>query len=122
VRTLARGGRRQGQAGKSYGNRTDLNVDRAPQPGSSAPGAPTTPDPVLEQAAQHVAPDSFPNLTDPTNYPDVPATNRLPGGPGADFDPLTVAQNWNPLLADALAAFPGDPDLLRIARFIQQKV
>ena len=119
---MARGGRRQGAAGRSYSNRTDLNIDRAPQPGSSAAPLPEQQtDPVVEAAQQHISPDSFPNITDPTNYPDIPPTNGVTGGPGQDFNPLATAQRWNETFAVALEAFPGDPDLLRIARFIQQK-
>lgn len=118
---MARGGRRKGSPGKSYSNRSDLNVDRAVQPGSSAapPPAVEQPDPTIQAAEQHISPDSFPNLTDPTNMPDIPGTSGVTGGPGADFDLMPVAQQWNQAFAEALSVYPGDPDLLRIARYIR---
>lgn len=121
---MARGGRRQGQAGKSYAQRTDLNVDRAPQPGSSAV---TPPAPAVEQAPeaplalQPVSPDSFPNLTDPTNRPDEPLTSGMNVGPGPGPDPSLLVKQWSPLLSDALYHFPGDPDLLRMASYLQKR-
>lgn len=74
------GGRRQGQPGKSYGNRTDLGVDRAPVAG----GAPPAP-PAMQAAMQQrpvSAPEDTPFLTAPGD-PSIPMTQGIPTGPGA---------------------------------------
>lgn len=120
---MTRGGKRRGSPGKSYANRSDMNVDRAPQPGSSALAPPVVQQQptVEEQAMAHVSPDSFPNLTDPTNYPDIPPTNGVTGGPGDNFNPMLTAKNFSQPFAEALAVFPGDPDLLRMARYIRAR-
>jgi len=107
VVTLARGGRRQGQPGKSYANRKDLNVVRADQPGSSA-----TPPPQPEQPRQRILPDAIPNLNSPTAQPDIPievgvraADPMMFGTPGSYDSSLLLA---------ALQADPDNPDLNRL--------
>ena len=90
---MARGGRRQGQPGKSYANRKDLNVVRADQPGSSA-----TPPPQPEQPRQRILPDAIPNLNSPTAQPDIPievgvraADPMMVGTPGSYDSSLLLA-------------------------------
>lgn len=74
-----RGGRRQGAPGKAYGQRTDLNVNRAPQTGTqtAAAGGQTL------AGQTWTTPDEVPRLNDPTSRPDEPVTTGLMVGPGA---------------------------------------
>lgn len=120
---MARGGRRKGTPGKSYANRKDLNVDRAPQPGSSAtpPAAPPVAQQPQEPVLQPISPDSFPNLTDPTNRPDEPLTAGMDVGPGPGANLAMQVRQWSPLIADALYHYPGDPDLLRMASYLRKR-
>jgi hypothetical protein len=82
---MARGGRRQGAPGQTYGNRTDLNTSRAPDPVPTAP-APVQP---ASQAADPgtapdwVHPDQVTPMFAPTDRPNEPVTAGLPYGPGA---------------------------------------
>jgi hypothetical protein len=70
------GGPRQGQPGKSYGNRTDLGVDRAPVAG----GAPSAP-PAAGMQRPVSDPSQTPFLSDPGD-PNVPLTAGIPSGAG----------------------------------------
>jgi hypothetical protein len=72
------GGPRQGQPGKSYGNRTDLGVDRAPVAG----GAPPAPSAAGMQQQAVSAPEDTPFLSTPGD-PSVPMTQGIPSGVGA---------------------------------------
>jgi hypothetical protein len=81
---MPRGGRRQGSSGKSYTNRTDLAVDRAP----TAPAATVAAQP--QQQAAWVSPDAVPSPTDPTTHPGRPPTYGAPGGPGAGPEVLSM--------------------------------
>lgn len=81
-----RGGRRQGTPGKGYSNRTDLNVQRAPQAGlaTAAAGGQTPPAAVAPAATMQPAgmtPDQTPNLMDP-GHPAIPLQDGLATGPG----------------------------------------
>ena len=104
---MARGGKRQGQPGKSYSNRTDMNVDRAVQPGSSA-----APPPQPQAPVQRVLPDDIPTLNSPTAQPEIDMASGIRAA-----DPSMFAAPSNPdsvLLLAALQASPDDPDLKRL--------
>lgn len=121
---MARGGRRQGQPGRSYQNRTDLNVDRAVQPGSSAapPPVPQEQVPPQQQQQQQLLPDVIPNLDMPTMYPDRPVTAGLSvgPGPGPTDDTYRVDSTYN-ILRAAVRRSPSNPDLRRIAAYLAAK-
>lgn len=113
---MPRGGPRQGQPGKSYANRSDLNVDRAPMPGSSAEdvsagGNPPVGPPML-------TPDSIPTLDEPTQFPDEPVTAGLPFGDGADTVSVAPANLSNTLILAALRRNPDNPDLQRLVAYM----
>ncbi len=115
---MARGGRRQGQPGKAYSNRTDLNVQRAPQPGSSASS-----DVLTEQYAQQAptapTPDQIPSLDTPTMQPDMPVTAGVDFGPGPGAaDPSQKLDRRHDLLRAALRRDPSNPELRRIASWL----
>lgn len=111
------GGARQGQPGKSYSNRTDLNVDRAPQPGSSGQMPETSPLTGSPQPPM-MLPDDIPTLDTPTQFPDEPVTAGLPFGEGPNSPPVPPPINTTMIMA-ALRRMPADPDLQRLAAFIQ---
>ena len=116
---MARGGRRKGAPGKSYSNRTDLNVDRGVQPGSSAAPVPRP----AAQTAPPIRPDDIPTLDTPTLYPDRPLTNGLSTGPGAGPSPeMPVAQRplYDPLRA-ALRRDPSNYALRRVAAYLEMR-
>jgi len=79
---MPRGGPRQGQPGKSYANRSDLNVDRAPMPGSSAEDVSASGNPPVGPPALPRYP--IPKRVQPTPFPADPATAGVPFGPGPD--------------------------------------
>lgn len=108
------GGTRQGQAGKSYSNRTDLNLDRAPMPGSSGTMPQQQPAP---QGPRMILPDEVPSLDAPTQFPDEPVTSGLPFGEGPNTAPTPPPMNTTMLQA-ALRRNPGDPDLQRVAAYL----
>jgi hypothetical protein len=117
-----KGGRRQGAPGKSYSNRTDLNVDRAPQPGSSAAPLPAAseqgPAPVVK-----ITPDSIPSLDTPTMYPSRPVTDGIPSGPGTGA-PARMALSDRPLYDPLRASLRRDPTnyaLRRIAAYLEAR-
>jgi len=105
----ARGGRREGTAGKSYTNRTDLLVQRAPQTGLQTAAAGGLP-PVAPAAAPPamITPDQVPRLDDPTARPLEPVTHGLAYGPGGGPEavgPIPV----NPTVASVQAAYLANP-------------
>lgn len=90
---VSRGGRRAGQPGKSYSNRTDLNVDRAPTAPPNLAPSPAQP----QQAAQVAQvptsagvpqPGSLGTFA-PSQRPNEPITHGLPTGPGGGPEVLT---------------------------------
>lgn len=119
---MARGGRRQGSPGKSYSNRTDLNTDRAVQPGSSAAPIPAAnaQGPV---APPSILPDDIPTLDTPTMYPDRPVTSGLASGPGAGPAPEAKVLDrplYDPLRA-ALRRDPSNYALRRVAAYLEMR-
>lgn len=78
------GGPRSGTPGRSYANRKDLNVIRAPQTGvqTAAAGGQVAPAPAPPQRPR-VTPDMVPKLDDPSANPNEPVTAGLMQGPGA---------------------------------------
>ena len=116
---MARGGRRQGQPGQSYQNRTDLNVDRAPMPGSSADNVSASGNPPVGPPA--LSPDSIPNLEEPTQFPDEPVTAGLPFGPGPGSVSVAPADLSNTLILAALRRNPDNPDLQRIVAYMNMR-
>ena len=119
---MARGGARKGSSGKSYSNRSDLNVDRAVQPGSSA-----APPAVAPQAAQQqrpmIRPDDIPSLDTPTLRPDSPITTGLPTGPGPGPGPesaVAMKPLYDPLRA-ALRRDPTNQALRRMAAYLEAR-
>lgn len=116
---MPRGGPRQGQPGKSYANRSDLNVDRAPMPGSSAEDVSAGGNPPA--APPMLSPDAIPNLEEPTQFPDEPVTAGLPFGLGADSVSVAPADLSNTLILAALRRNPDNPDLQRIAAYMNMR-
>lgn len=110
------GGARQGQPGKSYANRSDLNVNRAPMPGASVPAE--------EQPSgtgrPMITPDSIPTLDEPTQFPDQPVTAGLPFGDGPNEMAAPVPVR-NTLLEAALMRNPDNPDLQRIVAYMNAR-
>ena len=107
---MARGGRRQGQPGRSYSNRADLNIDRADQPGASTPQG----QPAAQEPPQRILPDDIPNLTDPSISP-----TSLPSSISA-ADPMDAPMTPSEMvLFAALKADPGNPALRRIRNSMQ---
>lgn len=110
------GGARQGQPGKSYSNRTDLNVDRAPMPGSSGqmpeqPASGTGSPPIL--------PQDIPSLEEGTQFPDEPVTAGLPFGDGPNSMSAPAGNMQNMLLQAAYLLNPNDPDLKRTIAYMR---
>lgn len=104
---MARGGRRSGAPGKAYGNRTDLNAQRAPVaiPGQNRYGA---------QAAQVRAQEAVPAGPTPVPTANVSAAGNTPR-PAAPLTPVipldapTMRPN-EPLTAGVdIGAGPGAP-------------
>lgn len=104
---MARGGSRQGQPGKTYSNRTDLNTNRAPQtPQVTAAGGPTAPPP--QQGPAFMSPDMVPKLDDPTGRPNEPLTTGLSTGPGMGPEAIGGSPP-NPAVASVQAAYLANP-------------
>lgn len=118
---MARGGARQGTPGRSYSNRTDLNVSRAPAAGTATPAAGGLGQPAAAPAAWK-APEDVPKLDDPTARPDEPVTAGLESGPGAGpealgrLGPSPAART----LQAAYLAFP-TPELARTLALLRRK-
>lgn len=111
-----RGGRRQGTPGVSYANRTDLNVQRAPQTGTQTAAAGGF------EAPAFTTPDQVPKLDDPSARPTEPLTTGLDAGPGDGPSALGYAppaQSVQSLQA-AYLAFP-TPELRRALDFLVSK-
>ena len=122
---MARGGSRQGQPGKGYTNRTDLNVARAPQTGTNTAAAAGQIAPVSRPSGQqpqryYPTPDSIPRLDDPTARPDEPITAGLPLGPGPEAIGRVPV---DPMIADIRAAYLNHPtpQLERVMRLMASK-
>ena len=114
---MPRGGARQGQPGKSYANRSDLNVDRAPQPGASG----NLPEDVSaggNPAPGGLTPDMIPTLEEPTQFPDQPVTAGLPFGDGTDTLSVPAEDLSNTLINAALRRHPDNPDLQRLVTYM----
>lgn len=84
------GGARQGQPGKSYPNRTDMQQNRAPaQPIRTVP-AKTYGDATAQRQAQQAIPlPQATPLTAPTARPNEPLTAGMPRGPGPGAEAVT---------------------------------
>jgi hypothetical protein len=125
ARAGSSGGRRQGTPGKTYGNRTDLNVNYGQsKPGASvASGGMVAPPPQQPQQAQQqgplITPDHVPALDDPTSRPNEPVTHGLDSGAGAGVEALGVMPG-NPAIADVRAAYLRNPtpELRRVLAMI----
>lgn len=130
---MPRGGKRQGTPGKAYANRTDMGMNympiedaglNTPASGGVRPSAQA-----MQQAMMSVYPEDIPNLTDPTQRPNEPITDGLPGGPGRgtealqNYDPRNIEtsrlKKWLPLL-DPFVDDPETPDSVRsLIRYIR---
>lgn len=109
------GGKRQGTPSKGYSNRTDLMTNYDMSDGTPAAGPI---EPVAEKN-DYPAPESLPNLTDPTRRPGEPITSGLPIGPG-DGPPMgnqqadmEMLRQFLPLIEPVLNA-PDTPDSVRM--------
>lgn len=120
---MARGGRRQGQPGRSYPNRTDLNRNLAAaapsqQPIRAASGQ-TYGERGRQEAAQRMMPlpeVAVPPLDAPSMRPGEPVQAGLPSGPGPGPEAVrAVGQPQDPLadLRALYAAYPHE-DLLAL--------
>lgn len=123
---MPRGGKRQGTAGKAYGNRTDLNAPKPPatqftgqpygarlqqeQAQQAVPTGPTQVPPPAPMAPgpPSPAPGEAGALTRPTERPGEPVTHGLPTGPGAG--PEALGPGFN----------AGDPITMRIRALYSQ--
>ena len=116
---MPRGGKRQGNPGTGYSNRTDLmnNYDQT-QPAAGGTAQPQSQQPVQMPAGPLVGADEVPNLHDPSNRPSEPVTAGLPIGPGAGVEaigPLPPTQS-DPVrqVVEAMMLIAPNPDLSRI--------
>src|SRR5690606_13363282 len=116
---MPRGGRRQGQQGKAYSNRTDMNQPVRTKKGQEYGEAKRQEEAqeivTLPQQPPVAPPGTVPGLSDPTSYPDRPVTHGLPLGPGSGpevlgLDPYDEALS----LARELYRRHPYPDLLRM--------
>lgn len=120
----ARGGRRQGQPGKSYTNRTDLASNRVGQSGvnTAAAGGVVAPRPQAAPPAappQYTTPDQVPKLDDPTARPNEPVTHGLAYGPGGGPEAIGPVPT-DPTMATIQAAYLAHPtpELRRAIMFL----
>lgn len=126
---MPRGGRRQGQPGVAYSNRTDLlqnrnNEGSAASGGMSAPSQSQPPQPQRPMAF----PEDSPNLLDPSGRPSEPLTAGLASGNGAGPEALQTdprlqetqaLRKWLPIL-EPLAENPETPQSVRtLVRYIR---
>lgn len=114
--TTGWGGPRQGTPGKAYGQRTDLNANRAPAAGAGTSGA--------EQVRPlFTRPDDTPSLGDPS-ADQRPVTDGVPVGPGRGpeaLGPLPNVSNDRTLMTlQVLFQQTGSPFLLRLMRQAEQ--
>jgi len=121
-----RGGRRQGTPGKGYSNRTDLNVQRAPQSGTQTAaggGLQAAPAPAAPpQGPPGLTPDQTPSVMDP-GHPAIPLQDGLATGPGnGPATPPNQNQfilRYLPMLQHA-ATLDNAPDQFKsLVRFVQ---
>lgn len=142
---MPRGGRRAGAPGKAYGNRSDLNTNRAPvRIGGQAYGmqaeqvraqqaVPVGPTPTVGVPSPAPAPTGTPAptalipLDAPTMRPNEPVTAGSPSGPGpGPAAPLMLGAP--PVLINAAAALSTipdaerDPDTARLLNLIQAQI
>lgn len=112
---MPRGGKRQGQPGVAYGNRTDLLTNRD-NSGSAAAGGFVPPAQPQAPAAQPpmAYPEDSPNLLDPTHRPQEPVTTGLPSGAGAGPEALAA----DPRLQETQALKPWLPILEPLANAV----
>ncbi|MGV0949356.1 MAG: hypothetical protein ACOYB3_01700 [Azonexus sp.] len=110
-----RGGRRQGTPGKSYANRKDLMVSRAPAQGTVSPasGGMSAPSQAAgqnlsEPSAPYLTPDEVPRPTDPTARPNEPLTAPL------SVPMPSPQQNDAKILVRSLMLHSNNPDLARL--------
>jgi hypothetical protein len=97
---VPRGGMREGDPGKRYANRKDLQQSGLQygegkereqlRRAAPLPKRPTTPTPPPTREAAPVPPGALAPLTAPTMLPDEPVTAGLPIGPGAGPEALTL--------------------------------
>lgn len=117
ARRSRRGGRRQGQTGKAYANRSDLNT--AAPPGTAATPA-HGPDPFGNQAAAQRAqqiipvqpppqPGSFGALDRPSERPGEPITEGMAMGAGRGPEVLPVPIGENRVVDELRAIFAVNP-------------
>jgi len=140
---MARGGRRAGKPGVSYGERTDLNANKAlpvqaptglqygqrkvqEQSQQQVPIAPppTNPPPVgaaISPLGTGPAPGELTPLHAPTALPDEPVTAGLPIGAGPGPSPPAVnAQQTVGDLVSSLAQNPmASAEIQRLANYVQ---
>lgn len=127
---MPRGGKRQGQAGVAYANRTDLLQNRNNGPSAAAGGVVAAPPQPSQQAAPAPSayPEDSPNLLDPSSRPNEPVTHGLPSGAGAGPEALQTdprlsetqaLKKWLPLL-EPLGESPDTPNSVRtLIRYIR---
>ena len=124
-----RGGRRQGAPGKSYANRTDLSVARAPQTGlqTAAAAGQVAPAPVAPAGppqAPAITPDHTPNLMDP-GTPGMPIQSGLPTGPGAgpatppQGHDIAIIQKYLPELLSASQMKDAPPSFVALVQYLK---
>lgn len=102
-----RGGPRQGQPGKAYGERTDLNV----QPIRTVPGQQYGQAKAQQQAQQAIPLPQVTPIHAPTERPTEPVTAGLPIGPGPGPEAVTPAPDGQAnLVAQAIALYRAFPN------------
>lgn len=138
-----RGGARQGEPGKAYPNRTDLNQNRQPVMAASGqpygarqaqeaaqeaiplPAAPPVSAPVPPRP-QGPAPGSLGVFNRPTEFPDEPLTAGMAMGPGAGPEAVSrgVALNETDQLSAklrALYAVAPNADVLALLDYVERR-
>lgn len=130
---MPRGGYRRGKGGTSYGNRTDLNVNKVASGqryGQAADqraalkavpiNVPSTTGPAMAMPSQEpIQPGGLGPLHAPTDRPGEPLTHGLPTGPGGGPEVLTPP---NPLVKAAAVlnnlGSAADADTIRLRDFV----
>jgi hypothetical protein len=119
---MPRGGKREGAPGKSYANRSDMNMQRMPSQGLATPAAggmtpPAAPQGPAPQQMAPISPDQTPNLGDPGSGQPVTAGLNTGPGPGSMLtSPATenvAIGKYLPDLQNA-ATMQGAPDSFKI--------
>lgn len=116
-----RGGKRSGNPGTAYPNRTDLAADRQP---IAAPQGQEYGERGRQEAAQQQVPlpdiaamaASLPGLTDPTQRPAEPLTAGAPIGPGPGPEALAAGPppNTGKALIQAMVRENPSPELFAL--------